>query len=128
VFKRFAIEMLLDAVHAVVEGNVWMPPALQARLAGATMPARSACKARSTRSRTPSLQYVAQVRLYGLFADEQPARDVAVPESHRDVPHDVELARGEASLFGLSCAPTQGNASTICWAVQTAVGCAVTLT
>jgi len=34
VFKRFAIEMLLDAVHAVMEGNVWMPPALQARLAG----------------------------------------------------------------------------------------------
>jgi DNA-binding NarL/FixJ family response regulator len=35
VFKRFAIEMLLDAVHAVVEGNVWLPPVLQARLAGA---------------------------------------------------------------------------------------------
>ena len=34
VFKRFAIEMLLDAVRAVMEGNVWMPPALQARLAG----------------------------------------------------------------------------------------------
>jgi DNA-binding NarL/FixJ family response regulator len=34
VFKRFAIEMLLEAVHAVMEGNVWMPPALQARLAG----------------------------------------------------------------------------------------------
>src|SRR4051812_47289791 len=34
VFKRFAIEMLLDAVHAVVAGNVWMPPALQARFAG----------------------------------------------------------------------------------------------
>jgi DNA-binding NarL/FixJ family response regulator len=34
VFKRFAIEMLLEAVHAVVEGNVWMPPALQTRLAG----------------------------------------------------------------------------------------------
>ena len=31
VFKRFAIEMLLDAVQAVVAGGVWMPPALQAR-------------------------------------------------------------------------------------------------
>ena len=35
VFKRFAIEMLLDAVHAVVEGNVWLPPVLQARVASA---------------------------------------------------------------------------------------------
>lgn len=34
VFKRFAIEMLLEAVRAVMEGNVWMPPALQARLTG----------------------------------------------------------------------------------------------
>jgi DNA-binding NarL/FixJ family response regulator len=31
VFKRFAIEMLLEAVHAVMAGGVWMPPALQAR-------------------------------------------------------------------------------------------------
>ena len=29
VFKRFAIETLMDAVAAVAEGNVWMPPALQ---------------------------------------------------------------------------------------------------
>jgi DNA-binding NarL/FixJ family response regulator len=34
VFKRFAIEMLIDAVQAVMDGNVWMPPTLQARLAG----------------------------------------------------------------------------------------------
>jgi DNA-binding NarL/FixJ family response regulator len=34
VFKRFAIEMLLDAVHAVMAGHVWMPPALQARFIG----------------------------------------------------------------------------------------------
>ncbi len=33
VFKRFAIETLMDAVHAVVAGHVWMPPALQAQLA-----------------------------------------------------------------------------------------------
>src|SRR5205809_481958 len=32
VFKRFAIETLMDAIAAVVEGNVWMPPALQRHL------------------------------------------------------------------------------------------------
>jgi two-component system NarL family response regulator len=30
VFKRFAVEMLREAIQAVVEGHVWMPPALQA--------------------------------------------------------------------------------------------------
>ncbi len=39
VFKRFAIEMLLQAVQAVIEGNVWMPAALQARLAGSVQEA-----------------------------------------------------------------------------------------
>ncbi len=33
VFKRFAIETLIDAVHAVATGQVWMPPSLQARIA-----------------------------------------------------------------------------------------------
>ena len=33
VFKRFAIETLMTAVRAVAEGQVWMPPALQAALA-----------------------------------------------------------------------------------------------
>jgi DNA-binding NarL/FixJ family response regulator len=33
VFKRFAIESLMDAVRAVMDGHVWMPPALQARIA-----------------------------------------------------------------------------------------------
>jgi DNA-binding NarL/FixJ family response regulator len=28
--KRFAIETLMTAIQAVIEGNVWMPPALQA--------------------------------------------------------------------------------------------------
>ena len=32
VFKRFAIETLMDAVAAVVDGNVWFPPALQKHL------------------------------------------------------------------------------------------------
>jgi len=30
VFKRFAIETLMTAIHAVTEGHVWMPPELQA--------------------------------------------------------------------------------------------------
>src|SRR5262245_32993349 len=33
VFKRFAIETLMSAIAAVVEGHAWMPPALQAQLA-----------------------------------------------------------------------------------------------
>jgi DNA-binding NarL/FixJ family response regulator len=28
--KRFAIETLMTAIHSVLEGNVWIPPALQA--------------------------------------------------------------------------------------------------
>lgn len=33
VFKRFALETLTEAIHAASQGQVWMPPALQARLA-----------------------------------------------------------------------------------------------
>ena len=33
VFKRFAVETLMAAIHAVVQGHVWMPPALQAHIA-----------------------------------------------------------------------------------------------
>ncbi len=33
VFKRFAIETLMDAIRAVAGGQVWMPPSLQARIA-----------------------------------------------------------------------------------------------
>lgn len=33
VHKRFAIETLVDAIHAVANGLVWMPPAVQAALA-----------------------------------------------------------------------------------------------
>jgi DNA-binding NarL/FixJ family response regulator len=32
VFKRFAVETLMEALHAVEEGHVWMPPALQTEL------------------------------------------------------------------------------------------------
>lgn len=34
VHKRFAIEHLITAIRTVAEGLVWMPPAVQARLAG----------------------------------------------------------------------------------------------
>src|SRR5215510_15191754 len=33
VFKRFAVETLMTAMHAVMEGHVWLPPALQAEIA-----------------------------------------------------------------------------------------------
>ena len=33
VFKRFAVETLMDAIRAVVAGQVWLPPALQTRVA-----------------------------------------------------------------------------------------------
>jgi DNA-binding NarL/FixJ family response regulator len=32
VFKRFAIETLMEAIHAVMEGHVWLPPTLQAEI------------------------------------------------------------------------------------------------
>lgn len=37
--KRFAIETLLTAIQAVVDGLVWMPPAMQAALVGQDGPA-----------------------------------------------------------------------------------------
>lgn len=47
VFKRFAIETLLTAIHTVVAGGVWLPPSLQAKVvdqmrepAAATLTAR----------------------------------------------------------------------------------------
>jgi len=33
VFKRFAVETLMEAVRAVAEGHVWMPPSMQSELA-----------------------------------------------------------------------------------------------
>jgi len=32
VYKRFAVESLMDAVRTVVAGDVWLPPSLQARI------------------------------------------------------------------------------------------------
>jgi two-component system, NarL family, nitrate/nitrite response regulator NarL len=34
VFKRFAVETLMEAIHAVMRGEVWLPGIVQARLAG----------------------------------------------------------------------------------------------
>ena len=33
VHKRFAIETLMDAIHSVLQGHAWMPPALQTHFA-----------------------------------------------------------------------------------------------
>jgi DNA-binding NarL/FixJ family response regulator len=33
VFKRFAVEMLMDAVRTVAAGHVWLPPSLQTQMA-----------------------------------------------------------------------------------------------
>jgi len=33
VYKRFAIETLMTAAHAVMEGHVWLPPEIQAEIA-----------------------------------------------------------------------------------------------
>jgi DNA-binding NarL/FixJ family response regulator len=30
VFKRFAVDTLMHAIHAVMQGDVWMPPSVQA--------------------------------------------------------------------------------------------------
>ena len=43
VFKRFAIETLMIAIRTVLEGHVWLPPALQAEMAaGLREPANAA--------------------------------------------------------------------------------------
>jgi DNA-binding NarL/FixJ family response regulator len=47
VFKRFAVESLVEAIHAVAEGRVWLPTDLQTRLASELRePARSVLTAR----------------------------------------------------------------------------------
>jgi DNA-binding NarL/FixJ family response regulator len=33
VFKRFAVEVLMDAIRTVAAGNVWLPPTLQTQVA-----------------------------------------------------------------------------------------------
>ncbi|HVO24757.1 MAG TPA: response regulator transcription factor [Candidatus Margulisiibacteriota bacterium] len=35
VFKRFAVDTLMDAIRAAAQGQVWMPPSLQAHIAAA---------------------------------------------------------------------------------------------
>lgn len=47
VFKRFAVEMLMDAIRSVAAGEVWLPPALQGELAARLRePTRSPLSAR----------------------------------------------------------------------------------
>ncbi|HLK12670.1 MAG TPA: response regulator transcription factor [Candidatus Binatia bacterium] len=38
VFKRFAVETLVDVIHAVARGEVWIPPALRASFDAAPQP------------------------------------------------------------------------------------------
>jgi DNA-binding NarL/FixJ family response regulator len=40
VLKRFAVQTLMDAIRTVAEGQVWMPPSLQAQLAANLREAR----------------------------------------------------------------------------------------
>lgn len=35
--KRFAVQTLMEAIHAVADGSVWMPPALQAEIVKARL-------------------------------------------------------------------------------------------
>jgi DNA-binding NarL/FixJ family response regulator len=56
VFKRFAVEMLMDAVRAVMDGNVWLPPSLQTRLAEAV---HEGDRQRLTRRELEVVRYVA---------------------------------------------------------------------
>jgi DNA-binding NarL/FixJ family response regulator len=46
--KRFAVETLMLALHAVSQGSVWMPPEVQAELAGAVNLASRELTARET--------------------------------------------------------------------------------
>jgi DNA-binding NarL/FixJ family response regulator len=42
VFKRFAVDTLMEAIHSVAAGNVWMPPSVQTHIAsGLRQPARA---------------------------------------------------------------------------------------
>jgi DNA-binding NarL/FixJ family response regulator len=56
VFKRFAIETLMTAIRAVAEGQVWMPPALQAAVAAGL---RGPAAASLTRREREIVRYVA---------------------------------------------------------------------
>jgi two-component system, NarL family, response regulator len=56
VFKRFAIETLMTAVRAVAEGQVWMPPALQAAVAAGL---RGPAAGRLTRREREIVRHVA---------------------------------------------------------------------
>ncbi len=57
VFKRFAIETLMTAIAAVVEGHVWMPPALQSQL---TQQLRGPVEQKLTNREREIVQHVAR--------------------------------------------------------------------
>ncbi len=57
VFKRFAIETLMTAIGAVVEGHVWMPPALQSQL---TQQLRGPAEQKLTNREREIVQHVAR--------------------------------------------------------------------
>ena len=59
VFKRFAIETLMTALRAVAEGEVWMPPALQAAQAGRHRGLRGPATATLTRREREIVRHVA---------------------------------------------------------------------
>jgi len=88
VFKRFAVETLMEAVRAVTEGHVWMPPALQSELTARM--SEPAAKALTTREREI-------VRLVALgFHNPEIARRLAISEvtvkSHlNNVFHKLEI-------------------------------------
>jgi len=56
VFKRFAIETLMTALRAVLEGHVWMPPAIQAEI---TARLREPAEASLTRREREIVRHVA---------------------------------------------------------------------
>jgi DNA-binding NarL/FixJ family response regulator len=72
VFKRFAVETLMEAVRAVTEGHVWMPPALQSEMAAQVV--EGAPKMLTSREREI-------VRLVGLgFHNPEIAQRLAISE------------------------------------------------
>jgi len=72
VFKRFAVETLMDALQAVTAGDVWLPPALQRELAAPlTEPA--------TKALTPREREIARLVALG-FHNPEIAKRLSIGE------------------------------------------------